>query len=103
MGIAFMKQYAQSGVDLLLIGPAFSFDQATVQAVGDAAMGVKNTANWSKDIDNAANKKFVDGFVEAYGRLPPIYASYGYDTANLLLSAMSKADISDADGFRAAL
>ncbi len=103
MGIAFMKQYQQSGVDLPLIGPAFSFDQAILQAVGDAALGVKNSANWSKDIDNAANKAFVDGFVEAYGRLPSIYAAYGYDTGNLLLSAMDKASVKDADAFRAAL
>ena len=103
MGIAFMKQYAQSGVDIPLIGPAFSFDQNILQAVGDAALGVKNTANWSKDIDNAANKAFVESYQAEYGRLPSVYASYGYDTANLLLSAMDKASVGDADAFRAAL
>lgn len=103
MGIAFMKQYAQSGVDIPLIGPAFSFDQGILQAVGDAALGVKNTANWSKDIDNAANKAFVEGFQAEYDRLPSIYASYGYDTANLMLSALAKASPSDADAFQKAL
>ena len=103
MGIAFMKQYAQSGVDIPLIGPAFSFDQGILQAVGDAALGVKNTANWSKDIDNDANKSFVEGFRAEYGRLPSVYASYGYDTANLLLSALDKASPSDAEAFRKAL
>ena len=103
MGIAFMKQYADSGVDIPLIGPAFSFDQGILQAVGDAALGVKNTSQWSKDIDNAANKAFVAAFQEEYGRLPSLYASQGYDTANLILSAMAKADVKDADAFRAAL
>ena len=103
MGIAFMKQYAQSGVDIPLVGPAFSFDQAILQAVGDAALGVKNTSQWSKDIDNAANKAFVESFQSEYDRLPSLYASQGYDTANLLLSAMAKADVADADAFRAAL
>jgi len=103
MGISFMKQYAQSGADLPLIGPAFSFDQNILQAVGDAALGVKNTANWSKDIDNAANKAFVEAYLAEYDRLPSIYASYGYDTANLIVSALAKAPVSDADGFRAAL
>ncbi|MFN0262888.1 ABC transporter substrate-binding protein [Tepidamorphus sp. 3E244] len=103
MGIAFMKQYAQSDAGLPLVGPAFSFDQNILQAVGDAALGVKNTANWSKDIDNAANKAFVEGFQSEYGRLPSIYASYGYDTANLLISALAKAPVSDAAGFQAAL
>ena len=103
MGIAFMKQYAQSGVDIPLIGPAFSFDQNILQAVGDAALGVKNTANWSKDIDNEANKTFVESYEAEYGRLPSVYASYGYDTANLLLSALETASPSDAEAFQKAL
>ena len=103
MGIAFMKQYAQSGVDIPLVGPAFSFDQGILQAVGEAALGVKNTSQWSKDIDNPTNNAFVESFFEQYGRLPSLYASQGFDTANLLLSAMNQASVSDADGFRAAL
>jgi len=103
MGISFLKQYADSGLDLPVVGPAFSFDQGILQAVGDAAMGVKNTSQWNKDIDNAANAAFVEAFQAEYGRLPSLYASQGYDTANLLLSAMSKADITDGDAFRAAL
>ncbi len=103
MGIAFMKQYAGSGVDIPLIGPAFSFDQGILQAVGEAAMGVKNTSQWNKDIDNAANNDFVASFQAEYGRLPSLYASQGYDTANLIISALKKAAVSDADAFRAAL
>ncbi|MEO0546647.1 MAG: ABC transporter substrate-binding protein [Pseudomonadota bacterium] len=103
MGISFMKQYAQSGVDIPLVGPAFSFDQGILQAVGDAALGVKNASQWSKDLDNAANKAFVESFQAEYGRLPSLYASQGFDTANLLLSAMAKAEVTDAVAFRAAL
>ncbi len=103
MGISFLKQYADSGIDLPVVGPAFSFDQGILQAVGDAAMGVKNTSQWNKDIDNEANKAFVEAFQTEYGRLPSLYASQGYDTANLLLSAMGSADINDPDAFRAAL
>ncbi len=103
MGIAFMKQYAESGVEIPLVGPAFSFDQGILQAVGAAALGVRNTSQWSKDLDNAANQAFVAAFEEEFGRLPSLYASQGYDTANLLLSAMAKADVADQDAFRAAL
>ncbi|MDJ0993733.1 MAG: ABC transporter substrate-binding protein [Dinoroseobacter sp.] len=103
MGISFLKQYAASGVDLPVVGPAFSFDQGILQAVGDAALGVKNTSQWNKDIDNEANAAFVAAFQEEYGRLPSLYASQGFDTANLLLSALEKAPVSDADAFRAAL
>ncbi|MFW8595200.1 ABC transporter substrate-binding protein [Cribrihabitans neustonicus] len=103
MGISFLKQYADSGVGLPVVGPAFSFDQGILQAVGEAALGVKNTSQWSKDIDNEANAAFVKSFQEKYGRLPSLYASQGFDTANLILSALDKADPSDADAFRAAL
>ena len=103
MGIAFMKQYAQSGLTTPLVGPAFSFDQGILQAVGAAALGVRNTSQWSKDLNNAANVTFVKAFQQAYGRLPSLYASQGYDTANLLLSAMAQAEVSNADAFRAAL
>ena len=103
MGIAFMKQYAESGVDIPVIGPGFSFSQDILGAVGDAALGVRNTAQWSPDLDNEANVAFVEAFEAEYGRLPSLYASQGFDTANLILSAMAKADVSDADAFRAAL
>ena len=103
MGISFLKQYAASGVDIPLTGPAFSFDQGILQAVGAAALGVVNTSQWNKDLDNATNKAFVKSFQDAYGRLPSLYASQGFDTANLVISALEKADVKNADAFRDAL
>jgi len=104
MGISFLKQYADSGVDIPVIGPAFSFDQGILQAVGEAALDVVNTSQWNKDIDNPANQAFVESFQAEYGRLPSLYASQGFDTANLLLSAVDVANPSeDPDGFREAL
>jgi len=103
MGIGFMKQYAQSGIDLPVVGPAFSFDQGILKAVGEAALGVKNTSQWSKDLDNDANKDFVSSFQAQYNRLPSLYASQGYDTGKLLISALSKSSISDKDAFRSSL
>ena len=103
MGIAFIKQFSQAQVDLPLVGPAFSFDQGILKAVGNAALGVKNTSQWSKDIENAENKKFVEDFQSAYGRLPSLYASQGYDTGKIIVSAMAKASIQDMDASREAL
>jgi len=103
MGIAFAKQFAQSETGIPMIGPGFSFSQDVLAAVGEAALGVHNTAQWSPDLDNAANKAFVEAFVAEYDRIPSLYASQGYDTANLILSALAKAPVSDADAFRTAL
>ena len=103
MGISFLKQYSGSGVDIPLIGPAFSFDQGILQAVGAAALGVRNTSQWNKDIDTPTNQAFVSSFLKQYDRLPSLYASQGFDTANLLLSALEKANTSDSEGFLSAL
>ncbi|MEM7505763.1 MAG: ABC transporter substrate-binding protein [Pseudomonadota bacterium] len=104
MGIAFMKQYAGSGVDIPVYGPAFSFDEIILGAVGDAALGVLNTSQWAHDLDNAANKAFVESFKAEYGRAPTLYASQGFDTGALVASALAKADPkADPDGFREAL
>ena len=105
MGIAFLKQYKQAGLDIPVYGPAFSFDQGILQAVGDAALGVQNSSQWNKDLDNAANKKFVAGFQEKYGRLPSLYASQGYDAAKAIGAALKATggDMSDKGAFRDAM
>jgi len=107
MGISFLKQYSQAGLsgEIPVYGPAFSFDQTILGAVGDAALGVINSSQWNKDLDNAANKAFVADFEKAYGRLPSLYASQGYDAARLIGSALKAVggDMAKADDFRAAL
>ncbi len=104
MGIAFVKQYAQAGLDIPLYGPVFSFDQGILGAVGDAALGVINTTQWNKDIDNPANKAFVAAYQKEYGRLPSLYSSQGYDAAKLIASGLKAAGgVDDADKLRAAL
>ena len=103
MGIAFLKQYAASGVELPVYGPAFSFDEIILGAVGEAAVGVKNTSQWAYDLDVPANTAFVAAFREKHGRTPTLYASQGYDTARLILSALDDAHPDEADAFRAAL
>jgi branched-chain amino acid transport system substrate-binding protein len=91
MGINFIKQFSQAGLSdqLPLFGPAFSFDQRLLQAVGSAALGVKNGSQWNWDFDNAANQQFVAAFQQKYGRIPTLYASQGYDAARLIGSALA--------------
>jgi branched-chain amino acid transport system substrate-binding protein len=99
MGINFIKQYDQAGLkdQIPMFGPAFSFGQDILPAVGDAALGVMNTAQWSPDLDNPVNERFVADFQEAYGRIPSLYASQGYDAALLIDSAVAAVggDLSD--------
>jgi branched-chain amino acid transport system substrate-binding protein len=107
MGINFIKQYAQAGLNrtIPVFGPAFSFDERLLQAVKDAAVGVKNGSQWTHDLNNPANRQFVDAFRKAYGRTPTLYASQGYDAARLLGSALKQVggDVSDMDAMRDAI
>ncbi|MDL1974139.1 MAG: ABC transporter substrate-binding protein [Deltaproteobacteria bacterium] len=107
MGINFIKQYAQAGLNrtIPVFGPAFSFDERLLQAVKDAAVGVKNGSQWTHDLDNPANRQFVDAFRRAYGRTPTLYASQGYDAARLLSSALKQVggDVSNMDALRDAI
>ena len=88
LGIAFLKQFAQSGLDMPLYGSAFSFDDTLLDAVGDAAIGAFNTSQWSADLDNPANQAFVESYLARYEQYPTLYSSQGFDTANLILSAL---------------
>jgi branched-chain amino acid transport system substrate-binding protein len=103
MGIAFMKQYAQSGVKIPVMGPGFSFSQDVLPAIGDAAIGAKASGQWVKDLDNEANKKFVTAFQAEYKRLPSLYAVQAYDAAQLIISAAAKADVKNTEAFAAEL
>ncbi|MES5098506.1 ABC transporter substrate-binding protein [Agrobacterium sp. BA1120] len=103
MGIAFMKQFAQSGVKIPVMGPGFSFSQDVLPAIGDAAIGAKASGQWVPDFDTEVSKKFVADFQKEYNRLPSIYALQAYDAAQLILSAAAKASVKDTDAFRAEL
>jgi branched-chain amino acid transport system substrate-binding protein len=107
MGINFLKQYDQAGLNqsIPVFGPAFSFDARILKAVGDAAVGVHNGSQWNFDLDNAANRTFVSAFKAKYNRMPTLYASQGYDTANLIASALkaTSGDPANMDAFRTAL
>ena len=107
MGINFIKQYSQAGLNktIPVFGPAFSFDERLLKAVGEAALGVKNGSQWTHDLDNPANRQFVEAFHKAYGRIPTLYASQGYDAARLIGSALKSTggDVSNTDALSEAI
>jgi branched-chain amino acid transport system substrate-binding protein len=107
MGINFIKQFVGSGLskDIMLLLPGFSADQDVINAVGTPMAGLFNTAHWSPDLDNAANRKFVAEFQKEYHRVPTLYASQGYDTALLIDSAVKgvKGKLEDTQAVRNAV
>jgi branched-chain amino acid transport system substrate-binding protein len=107
MGVNFIKQFVAAGMskDMQLIVPLWGSDQDIIRAVGDPMLGLFSVGHWSIDLDNPANKRFVAAFEKEYKRLPTGYASSGYDTAQLIDSAVRKVKgkIEDKAALRAAL
>ena len=90
MGIAFVRQYAQSGLmqQVPLYGPSFSLDQTILPGIGDSAVGAYASTFWSEKLQNPANERFVRDFEATYGRIPSPYAAQSYDSAMLIDSAL---------------
>jgi branched-chain amino acid transport system substrate-binding protein len=107
MGINFIKQFVAAGLskDIPLILPGFGSDQDIIRPVGEAMLGLFDTAHWAVDLDNAANRKFVAAFEKEYKRLPSVFAAQGYDTALLIDAAVRavKGKVEDVEAVRKAL
>jgi branched-chain amino acid transport system substrate-binding protein len=107
MGINFIKQFVAAGLskDMQLLTPGFSSDQDIIRPVGSALLGTFDTAHWALDLDNPANKKFVAEFEKEYKRLPSVFASQGYDAAQLIDAAVRdlKGKLDDVEAVRKAL
>jgi branched-chain amino acid transport system substrate-binding protein len=104
MGINFIKQFVAAGLskDVPLIVPGFGSDQDIIRPVGDAMLGLFDTAHWAPDFDNPANKKFVAAFEKEYKRIPSVFAAQGYDTALLIDAAVRdvKGRVEDVEAVR---
>ena len=98
-GIAFLKQFANSGLKdrVQLFSGSWLADELSFEAVGDAALKVNLVAPWFAGLDNPANKEFVAAFQSANGRKPVFYAAFIYDSIMALDAAIKTlgGDISD--------
>ena len=89
-GIAFLKQFANSGLKdrVKLFSGSWLADELSFEAVKDAALNVNLVAPWFAGLDNPANKEFVAAFQSAYGRKPVFYAAFIYDSIMALDAAI---------------
>jgi len=99
MGINFIKQFVASGLSkdtVLVTGPA-SADEDTIAAVGEPMLGLFSGSQWSHDLSNPANQRFVAEFRKAYNRLPTFYAAQAYDTVMAMDAAVREVKGNVAD------
>jgi branched-chain amino acid transport system substrate-binding protein len=98
LGVALVKQFHASGLaEHIPFLSAFTVDESTLPAEKDAALGLFGAMTWAPDMDNAANHKFVDGYLTAYHAVPGSYAMQAYDAAQLIDSALTRTGGDTAD------
>ena len=109
-GGAFIKQYQQAGLqDVMPLYTVFTVDSIALpklQAGGlTGVLGSKNTQEWSPDMDNAANKRFVGDYLKKHGKYPSFYGAQSYDSIMLIKSAVEATggNLKDKDALRKAL
>jgi branched-chain amino acid transport system substrate-binding protein len=106
MGIQFVKQYAQSGLrEKIPLYSAFTIDETTLPAIGDAADGNYEVGFWSPDLDNPRNKEFIAKFRDKYHYLPAFYGAQSFDAITMIDHAVAavNGDLSKTDAMIAAL
>ena len=83
--VKFVKDYAAAGLKerIPLYGTGFLTD-GTIEAQGEAANGIKTTLHYADNLDNPANKAFLEAFKKKTNLDGDVYAVQGYDSAALL-------------------
>ncbi len=90
-GAAFMKQFAERGLDkagVRLIATGDVTDDDQLADIGDVALGVINSHHYSAAHPSAMNKKFVADFMAANKFRPNFMAVGGYDGMRIIYKAL---------------
>ena len=106
-GAAFMKQFAERGLDksgIRLIATGDVTDDDQLKDMGDVALGVVNSHHYSAAHPSAANKKFVAAFEAANkGMRPNFMAVGGYDGMRVIYKALEATKGAGGDALLAAM
>jgi len=92
--VRFVQQAAQSGLkeDVQIYGTGNLVDSDTLEAQGEAALGIRTALFYASTLDNPQNEEFRDKFQERFDRPPSVYAVQGYDAAWLIGEALKETE-----------
>ncbi|HZE37175.1 MAG TPA: ABC transporter substrate-binding protein [Stackebrandtia sp.] len=91
--VDFVKQYAKSEVKDIPMYSSFLTEGPSLEAEGASAKGIYTAMNYSPDIDNAANRRFVSDWSNKYpDRQTNFYSLDGWDTVHILDQAIGRID-----------
>jgi branched-chain amino acid transport system substrate-binding protein len=105
-GAAFMKQFAERGLDksgIRLIATGDVTDDDQLADMGDVALGVVNSHHYSAAHPSAVNKKFVADFMAANKFRPNFMAVGGYDGMRVIYKALEASKGAGGDALLAGM
>ncbi|MET7418137.1 ABC transporter substrate-binding protein [Dactylosporangium sp. NPDC005555] len=99
--VDFVKQFkaAKFPAGFKLIAPGSLTEGYVLKQQGNDAQGIYTAMNYSPDLDNAANRRFIADYQKAYGSIPSTYAMASYDAAAVLDKAIGDASRPSLDSF----
>lgn len=105
MGVNFVKQYRQAGLESIPFLSAFTVDESTLPAQQDAALGFLGGSNWAPDLDTPETKAFTEDYIKKFNAVPGTFAMQAYDAAMLIDGAIKDAGgkVDNRDALREAL
>jgi len=105
--LRFVNQYAEYGLKgkIPLIGKGFLVDEVILPKLGDAALDIVSSLQWTPALDSPDNKKFVEAYEAKTKRPATVYAEQGYVSAQMIARALEsvKGNVENRDAFLAAL
>lgn len=103
--ITFVRQYAQFGLasSIPLYSSGFLTEGNVLPQQGGAALGVYGALHYSDQLDNPANRAFVEAYRARHGEPPSCFSVQSYDAANVLDRALRAAGARDGDALARAL
>ena len=91
--IEFVKQYRNMHFpsDFKLFGTGSLTEGYVLKQQGDSARDIYTALNYSPDLDNVANRRFIADYQKAFGTVPSTFAMSSYDAAAVLDKAIADA------------
>jgi branched-chain amino acid transport system substrate-binding protein len=90
MSLQFPKQLAASGNTKPVIGGGTSYDEFTLPAMGDEAIGGVSPLQYSAALDTPKNAAFVKAYRAKYNKVPSYFSESNYTTAQWIDEVMKK-------------
>lgn len=86
--VQFVKTLRSAGYRKAIYAPGFLTEGSVLDDLGEDALGIVTSLNYSADLNNNANRRFASAYRKTHGRSPTTYAMASYDAAQVLDKAI---------------